>query len=100
MWFFRQRRTRFRRASNNMFLVYLLQSIAHHKYYIGCTDNIEKRLKEHNAGKTKSIKAFIPYKLIGFRQFSSKTDARKYEIHLKKNYQARREFITAVSSNG
>ncbi len=76
-----------------MYYVYLIQSIAFLKYYIGMTDNCEKRLVEHNAGKTKSIKAYIPYRLIGAKEFVSKRDARKYELHLKKNYQARKEFV-------
>ena len=79
-----------------MYFVYLLQSSINSKYYIGSTSNVEMRLKEHNAGKTRSIKAFIPYTLIGKKEFITKTDARKFEIHIKKNYQAKKDFITKL----
>lgn len=83
-----------------MWYVYLLQSEMSGKYYIGMTSDVPKRLREHNAGKTKSIKAYIPYKLIGYKEFTDKTEARKQEIRLKKSYLAKQEFITALSSNG
>ncbi len=86
------------RHPTNMWYVYLLQSIEHGKYYIGMTSDIEKRLHEHNQGKTKSIKAYIPYSIIGYSTFNGKQEARKYEIHLKKNYQAKKEFIMALLS--
>ncbi len=86
--------------SHIMWYVYLLKSKVNGKNYIGITTDLAKRLKQHNSGKTKSIKAFIPYVLIGYKEFTSKTEARKYEIRLKKSYLAKQEFIMAVSSNG
>ncbi len=80
--------------------MYLLQSSVNGQNYIGMTRDVQNRLKQHNSGKTKSIKAFIPYELIGYKEFTSKTEARKYEIRLKKSYQAKQEFIMAVSSSG
>lgn len=38
------------------FYVYLLQSLKDDSYYIGQTDNIDKRLKKHNNKEVKSTK--------------------------------------------
>jgi len=43
------------------YFVYVLESEEHsQKYYVGMTKNVENRLKEHNAGKSKYTKAFKP----------------------------------------
>ena len=42
-----------------------------------------KRLRQHNAGKTKSIKNGIPWIVIYEEKYSTYTDARKREIFLK-----------------
>ena len=67
------------------YYVYLIQSIKDSIYYIGYSDNLNQRLKEHNQGKTKSIKHKVPFKLIYFEGYLNKTTARKREIRLKKN---------------
>ncbi len=76
-----------------MYYLYIIKSNIKDWRYIGITDNVEKRLIEHNKGKTKSTKAYIPFTLIYRETFSNKTDARKREIYLKKNYKAREEIF-------
>ena len=68
-----------------MFFVYLLQSKKDLSFYIGYTHDLKQRIKDHNAGKTKSIKYKIPFKLIYFEAYCNKTVARKREIELKTN---------------
>ena len=46
-----------------MFYIYILRSINHGCYYIGSCENIEERIKQHNAGNVKSTKKFIPWEL-------------------------------------
>jgi putative endonuclease len=53
-----------------MYYVYLLQSEKTKKFYIGFTSDLKQRLKKHNTGKVQSTKAFIPYKLIYFKDFA------------------------------
>ncbi|MFA6215666.1 MAG: GIY-YIG nuclease family protein [Patescibacteria group bacterium] len=65
--------------------MYLIKSLKDGTYYIGYTSKLNQRLKEHNQGKTKSIKHKIPFKLIYFEGYPNKTAARKREIRLKKN---------------
>ena len=54
------------------------------RFYVGSTRNLENRLKEHNSGKIKSTKAFIPYKIIYKESFLTYTEARKRELQVKK----------------
>ncbi len=83
-----------------MYYLYIIKSTTKDWHYIGITNNKEKRLKEHNAGKTKSTKAYLPFILVHQEVYNNKADARKREIYLKKNYQARKEIFMALSSNG
>ena len=53
--------------------------------YIGYSANLEKRLIDHNSGKTKSIKNKLPAKLVYYEVYSNKTVALKRENQLKKN---------------
>lgn len=67
------------------FFVYVLKSLKDGSTYIGYTSDLEKRLADHNRGKTKSIKHKIPFEIAYFEEYSSKTEALKRELRLKKN---------------
>ena len=64
--------------------VYILQSEKTGRYYIGCSQNVDKRLNEHNSGKTVSLKSHRPMKLVFKKLFPSFLDARRMENKLKK----------------
>ena len=66
-----------------MFTVYILHSLAHDKYYIGQTNDIEKRLVRHNSGYVKSTKAFKPWELVYTENFDTRTGSMQRETHLK-----------------
>jgi putative endonuclease len=68
-----------------MYYVYVIQSEKDGSTYIGYTEDLVRRIKEHNQGKTKSIKHKIPYKLLHTEEFNSKTEARKRELKLKRS---------------
>lgn len=74
-----------------MFYVYALVSDKDGTLYIGQTDNIDRRVAEHNSGKTKSIKSKIPFRLIYSEEFEIREDAVKRERKLKSGYG--REFL-------
>jgi len=67
-----------------MFYVYLLQSDVDSSYYVGFTENLEQRLKQHNNGGSKYTSRKIPWKLVYFEQFNLKSEALKRELFLKK----------------
>jgi putative endonuclease len=66
-----------------MFYVYVLYSKSLSKRYVGSSSDINKRLIEHNSGKSKFTKGGIPWRLIYSEQFDTNSEARKREIFLK-----------------
>ncbi len=53
-------------------------------YYIGATDNIVRRLNQHNEGKVKSTKSYKPWRLIYNESYSTLSEARRREIKIKR----------------
>ncbi len=66
-----------------MYYVYILYSVKRNKLYKGFTENLKQRFGEHNRGKVLSTKSGVPWHLIYYEAFISKTDARREEIFLK-----------------
>jgi len=66
-----------------MYFIYVLKSQKTKSLYKGQTDNLEKRLKEHNNGKVKSTKAFLPWEIVYFEEFPNREDAVNREKYLK-----------------
>lgn len=78
------------------YFTYVIYSESHNRFYKGMTQNIEKRLKEHNSGKTSSTKFYAPWRLIYFEEFSNRDDARKKEKFLKSGQG--RDFIKQIKT--
>ncbi len=53
------------------------------KIYIGCTNNIDERLKEHNAEKVTSTKRYVPWELGFYIAFKNRKLAWQFEKYLK-----------------
>ncbi|TMU57478.1 GIY-YIG nuclease family protein [Flagellimonas algicola] len=62
--------------------VYILKCIDG-KFYTGFTNNLSRRLTEHNAGKVKSTKQRLPFKLTTYIVFTDKYKAIAFEQYLK-----------------
>ena len=69
-----------------MFFVYVLKSVAHQRFYVGMTTDVERRIEEHNNAKTKSTKGWKPWKLFFFEEFPTREQARQREKYLKSGY--------------
>lgn len=74
-----------------MWVVYILKSKISNKYYIGCTNNLFRRIHEHNSGGTFSIKAYITYKLVYKEEYDNRSIAYKREKEIK-NYKGGNAF--------
>jgi putative endonuclease len=70
--------------SKNWYYVYLLTSSKTAWIYIGCTNDLEKRLREHNERKVCSTKKMLPVEVIYFEAYKSKDVAFAREKSLKK----------------
>jgi putative endonuclease len=55
---------------------------------------VEKRVERHNLGWSRSTKSGIPWKVVYTKSFEVKTDALKWESHIKR--QKSRNFIEAL----
>ncbi len=67
------------------YFVYILQCVDG-TYYTGCTNNVKKRLKEHNTSKNGAhyTKIRRPVILKHTENFSTLSDARKRESQIKR----------------
>lgn len=67
-----------------MFYVYILQSIIFPEhFYVGCTNDLKRRLKEHNNGNSVHTNKFKPWDLRGYIAFDSEEKAQIFEKFLK-----------------
>ncbi|MGB2630354.1 MAG: GIY-YIG nuclease family protein [Candidatus Omnitrophota bacterium] len=67
-----------------MFIVYILISKKYpERCYIGFTENLENRLKEHNDFKSHYSSKYGPWELQTFITFKDKKKAKSFEEYLK-----------------
>jgi len=67
-----------------MYFVYSLQSeLNPDHYYVGITTDINRRIEEHNTGKSIHTNKFCPWKLLIYVAFTDKTKAQNFEKYLK-----------------
>ncbi len=66
-----------------MYFVYILSSLVSKKGYVGITDNLERRLAQHNSGDSFYTKRHRPWKMISFEEFADRKSAREREKYLK-----------------
>ena len=72
-----------------MYYTYILFSSKLKKYYTGQTSDLNRRLVEHNRGKTSFMKSGKPWDLIYSKSFASRKEAVNYERIIKKRGAAR-----------
>ena len=65
------------------YYTYILQSLRDKKFYIGFTNDIKRRLKEHKLGKNTSTSKRLPIELIYYEAFLNKEDAKRREKYFK-----------------
>ncbi|MGI9551162.1 MAG: GIY-YIG nuclease family protein [Aurantibacter sp.] len=65
------------------YYTYVLRSVNFKRHYAGFSRNVKKRVRQHNAGKTKSTKPYLPWELLFFEEFSTKEEAISREKFLK-----------------
>lgn len=65
------------------YFVYAIRSKVRNYTYIRLTNNVERRLTEHNSGKNKTTKPYRPFRLIYTEEFETRELARIKEKYLK-----------------
>lgn len=86
-------------VENNMYVVYILRTSSN-TLYIGQTNNLEKRLKEHKKKSSKSaryIRYFSGFNLVYSEDYSTRKEAMQKEAQLKRWSRAKKEAL--ISGN-
>ncbi|MBN1373924.1 GIY-YIG nuclease family protein [Candidatus Dojkabacteria bacterium] len=71
--------------------IYIIKDIKN-RIYVGSTDDIKRRLSEHNRGKSKYTKNGTEWKLVYFKKCKDLKGARSLEQKIKKSRIARDSF--------
>ena len=67
-----------------MHYVYLIRSINNpDRRYVGLTDDLRKRLSDHNGGRSVHTAGDRPWELVVYTAFADLGSARKFERYLK-----------------
>jgi putative endonuclease len=67
-----------------MFYTYILQSLSvKDELYIGYTNDLKRRFKEHNQKQNFSTKKYAPWKLIYYEACLNELDAKRREKYFK-----------------
>ena len=69
-----------------MFYVYVLKSLKTKTFYKGFTNNLERRIRQHEQGQCLSTKKLLPLKLVHVEICNSRKEARQMEKYLKSGY--------------
>jgi putative endonuclease len=80
-----------------MFTVYAIKSNKRKYIYVGLTQNLDRRLDEHNGGRNKSTKPYRPFKLIYSEKFDTRLEARRREKFLKGG--SGKEFLKSLKTH-
>ena len=83
-----------------MHYVYYLQSKLNGRYYVGITNNIERRLMEHNTGFVKSTAPYKPWELKRLEKFTTAGQAMKRERFIKAKHSRRIIELIIADNNG
>ncbi|MBR8535025.1 GIY-YIG nuclease family protein [Carboxylicivirga sediminis] len=66
-----------------MFYVYVIKSQVQDWIYVGLSDNVERRIHEHNSGWGRSTKLYRQFKLLFVENYPDRPSARIREKYLK-----------------
>jgi putative endonuclease len=83
-----------------MYFVYILQSLKDGRFYVGQTDRIIARFRQHQAGEVRSTKAYGPWWMPYYEIHETRTDAIRRERQIKKRKSSKsiRRIIAAGSA--
>ncbi len=65
------------------YYAYILISEKTGRKYFGSSEDVERRLALHNAGKIRSTKAHRPYRILYFEDFATRSEAYRRELFFK-----------------
>lgn len=66
-----------------MYFTYVISSLNKKYIYVGISNNVNRRLNEHNIGYNKTTKPYRPFEIILIEEFKTRKEARTMEKYLK-----------------
>jgi putative endonuclease len=82
-----------------MWKVYFLKSNKKRWYYVGSTNDIQRRFEEHASGKVSATKAHRPLRLVYEKDFPDERSARMYEQRVKKQRLLKEDIIRSIEKH-
>jgi putative endonuclease len=82
-----------------MHYVYILRSEASGRFYVGSSQDVQKRLDYHNTGKVRATRYLRPLVLAYQEAHATAKEARQREYHLKRQ-KSRRVLEALISAGG
>ena len=71
-----------------VFYFYVLQSIRDRNLYFGYSEDLRKRVKDHNGGRVPATKNRRPMECVYYEAYKSEKDARERERQIKRRAKA------------
>ena len=71
------------RMKEEKFFVYILQSLKDFSFYVGQCDDLDYRVSKNNEGMSKYTASKMPWRLVYFEVFESRSEALKRERQIK-----------------
>ena len=83
------------------YITYILFRLEHDKYYIGQTNDLERRLNQHNDDKKSWTRKYKPWIVVYRNTHSVRADAMKEEKYIKslKNKERIKQYISGWRSS-
>ena len=78
-----------------IYYVYALSSLTRRYIYVGLTNSLERRVKQHQNGHEKTTAPYRPFRLIHSECHATRKTAREREKYLKSG--VGKEFLKAIS---
>jgi len=69
--------------TKDKYYVYIIRSLKDSKYYVGYTTDLDRRLSEHNKGKSIYTKDRGTWEIITYCMFTDQNKAKCFEKYLK-----------------
>jgi putative endonuclease len=66
-----------------MYSVYALRSLQRNYIYVGLTEDLDRRIHQHNTGLSSTTRPYAPFILIYSTNFPTRAEARHKEKYLK-----------------
>jgi len=66
-----------------MYYVYVLNSKTKKYIYVGLTNNLKRRIHQHQTGREKTTRPYRPFEVLKVETFSDRIQARQREKYLK-----------------